>query len=102
MPRIQASKLLFSLLAAAFLALPTIPVSASPGPSRLDDDVAQRVQATPDAERIPVIVEGATSEARVRTIGGRVKGSSNLLGATVADLTPSEIRALSQDSAVDR
>jgi serine protease AprX len=118
MPRTQLSKLLFSLLAAGCLALPSVPltVSAAPGPSRLDDDVAQRVQSTPASERIPVIVEGAAdglptpdnqhraqrAEDRVRSLGGQVKGSSNLLGATVAELTPSEIRTLAADSSVDR
>jgi serine protease AprX len=121
MPRISFSKLLSSLLVVGALALPAaapIGVSATPAPGRLDDEIAQRIQVTPANERIPVIVEGAPdgfaqgdnirraqrAEDRVRTIGAgtHVKGNSNLLGATVAELTPAEIRALSADAGVDR
>src|SRR5438270_14019111 len=106
MLRTNATKFFFASLAVAILALPAIPVSASgaPTPSRLDDEVSQRIQTTAETQRIPVIVEGAhdgfdrgngqrraqRAEGRVRTSGGQVVGNSNLLGATVAALTPAE------------
>jgi serine protease AprX len=118
MQRTNATKPFFALLAAAILALPAIPVAASgaPTPSRLDDEVSQRIQTTAETQRIPVIVEGAhdgfdlsngerraqRAAARVRSGGGQVVGTSNLLGATVAALTPAEIRALSADPSIAR
>jgi serine protease AprX len=118
MQRTNATKPLFVLLAAAILALPAIPVSASGAatPSRLDDEVSQRIQTAAETQRIPVIVEGANdgfdrgngarraqrTEGRVRSSGGQVVGTSNLLGATVAALTPAEIRALSSDPSIAR
>src|SRR5262249_26584246 len=65
----------------------------------LDDEVAQRVQTTADTERIPVIIE---ANRGARAVGGRGVGSSSLLGAIVAELTPAEIRKLSTDPSVAR
>src|SRR5947209_1447727 len=88
-------------LAAVIVALPVaaFPASAAPAPAtQLDDAVVQRLQTTPESGLIPVIVEGAPAadnsaraqqaETRVRNNGGHVVGSSNLLGASVAELTP--------------
>ena len=107
-----------ALLGAIVLALPcvVVPASAEPAPSRLDDEVSQRLQTAPESQLIPVIVEGAAdtspqaapsgrakrAEDRVRGAGGQVVASSNLLGATVAQLTPAQIRALASDPAVAR
>jgi serine protease AprX len=118
MQRHTAFTTVFALLASALIALPTVPTSASAAPvqGRLDDDVSQRLQTTAESQRIPVIVEGAAdgspqgngqsraqkAESRVRNGGGRVVGNSNLLGATVAELTPAEIRTLSNDPTVGR
>src|SRR6266851_1810546 len=118
MLRTNATNSLFACLAVAILALPAVPVSASgaPAPSRLDDEISQRIQTTAETQRIPVIVEGAhdgfdrgnsgrraqRAEGRVRSSGGQVVGTSNLLGATVAALTPAEIRALASDPSIAR
>ena len=118
MQRTHARKPVVALLGAIILALPfvVVPASAEPAPSRLDDEVSQRLQTTPESELIPVIVEGAAdtspqaapsgrakrAEERVRGTGGQVVASSNLLGATVAQLTPAQIRALASDPAVGR
>jgi serine protease AprX len=92
---------------------------ASKNPGRLDDEVVRQLQSTPESQRIPVIVEGAPdssdspsgaanerrarrAEDKVRGKGGEVSSSSNLIGATVAQLTPAQIRALSEDSSVGR
>jgi serine protease AprX len=107
-------------LAAAALALPisAYPASAAPTPTpaQLDDAVTQRLQTTPDSGLIPVIVEGASAlssgpdnsaraqqaESRVRSNGGRIVGSSTLLGASVAELTPAQIRSLATDPNISR
>jgi serine protease AprX len=105
-------------LAAATLALPisAYPASAAPTPAQVDDAVTQRLQATPESGLVPVIVEGASAlstgpdnsaraqqaEARVRSKGGRIVGSSSLLGASVAELTPAQIRGLANDPAISR
>ena len=120
MQRTRATKPLFILLAAALLAMPwlVVPASAAPAPARLDDDVSQLLQGRPESQGIPAIVEGAAAssaqaqgdgaeraqraESRVRVSGGHVVGNANLLGATVADLTPAQIRALAADPAVAR
>jgi subtilisin family serine protease len=115
MQRSSVHKPLLALLVAVILALPlsVAPVSAAPSsPNRLDDEVTQRVQATPESGLIPVIVEGAPAattldrakmaEGRVRNSGGRVVGGSPMLGATVAELTPAQIRALAEDPSVGR
>src|ERR1700737_427877 len=110
MPLNHAPKRLFPLLAAALLALPVAaaPVSAAPAPARLDDEVSQRLLTTAESQRIPVIIEGAPDGApqascvhraqraqdRVLSGGGHVIGTSSLLGASVAELTPAEIRTL--------
>ena len=113
----RALKQVIALLGATILALPlmVVPASAEPAPSRLDDEVSQRLQTTPDSQLIPVIVEGAAAgspqtpsaraqrvEDHVRGSGGHVVATSNLLGATVAELTPAQIRALAADPAVAR
>src|SRR5438874_2633955 len=114
----HASKRLFMFLVATIVAVPffSIPASAAPAPSRLDDEVSQRLQTTAAAQRIPVIIEGAPdsgpqetgadraqrAENRVRSGGGHVVGSSSLLGASVAELTPAEIRALAADPSIGR
>src|SRR3982074_1383970 len=114
----HAPQRLFALLAAAILALPVsaAPVGAAPAPARLDDEVTQRLQTTADTQRIPVIIEGAPdrgaqtsganraqrAEDRVRSSGGHVVGTSSLLGASVAELTPAEIRTLAADPSVGR
>src|SRR6266851_7295295 len=106
MQHIHAPKQLFALLAVAVMALPVfaVPASATPTPAQLDDEVSQRLQTTAASERIPVIVEGSPegdgagraqrADSRVRSGGGLVVGSSSLLGASVAELTPTQIRAL--------
>src|SRR5439155_1311399 len=110
----HAPQRLFALLAAAILALPisAAPAGAAPAPVRLDDEVTQRLQTTADTQRIPVIIEGAPdrgaqtsganraqrAEDRVRSTGGHVVGTSSLLGASVAELTPAEIRTLAADA----
>src|SRR6266516_3153445 len=100
-------KTLLALLAAVIIALPfsALPASAAPvAPAHLDDEVTHRLATTPASGLIPVIVEGADAaatnpgraqlaEARVRNSGGHVVGSANLLGASVAELTPAQIRA---------
>ncbi|MBV9894350.1 MAG: S8 family peptidase [Chloroflexi bacterium] len=104
-------------MAAVVTALPltAFPASAAPAPAspQLDDAVIQRLQAAPDSSLIPVIVEGALSssnsdnlaraqqaESHVRSNGGHVVGSSSLLGASVAELTPAQIRNLANDPAI--
>jgi serine protease AprX len=102
--------------ASVVLPLSAIPASAAstPTPAHLDDSLTQRLQATPESALIPVIVEGADpvslagdnsaraqqAETRVRGNGGRIIGSSELLGASVAELTPAQIRSLANDPAV--
>src|SRR5260370_24208777 len=114
----HAPQRLFALLAAAILALPisAVPAGATPAPVRLDDEVTQRLQTTADTQRIPVIIEGAPdrgaqtsganraqrAEDRLRRSGGHVVGTSSLLGASVAELTPAEIRTLAADPSISR
>ena len=117
MHRFSAPRSLFALLAAAILALPisAAPASAASGnQNHLDDEVTQRLQSTPESGLIPVIIEGATdaaiapnsaararrAEDRVRSGGGRIVGNSGILGASVAQLTPAQIRALAADPAI--
>src|SRR5215216_6687510 len=105
MQRTRAPRPFLAVMAAAILALPVLPVavSAAPAAPRLDDEVAQRIQIAADGQRLPVIIEGAVdaggsqgsglrraqrAESRVRSQGGQVVGNSELLGATVAELTP--------------
>src|SRR5450631_4005902 len=114
MQHFHAPKPLFAFLAIAILALPVfaVPASATPAPVRLDDEVSQRLQTTDESLRIPVIVEGSAegdgagraqrAESRVLSGGGVVVGSSSLLGASVAELTPAQIRALAADPSVGR
>ena len=117
MQRTRALKPLVALLGAIILALPlvVVPASAEQAPGRLDDEVLRRLQTTPDSQLIPVIVEGAAdaspqaqsaraqrAEDRVRGSGGHVVASSNLLGATVAELTPAQVRTLAADPTVAR
>src|SRR5689334_17501342 len=107
---------LIACLAAITVVLPitAFPASAAPTPAQVDDSVARRLQSTPDSDLIPVIVEGAATTAtgadgtaraqqaasHVRGNGGRIVGSSNLLGASVAELTPAQIRSLANDPAI--
>src|SRR5216683_2235623 len=114
----HAPQRLLALLAAAILALPVsaAPASAAQAPERLDDEVTQRLLTTAESQRIPVIIEGAPdrgaqtsganraqrAEDRVRSSGGHVIGTSSLLGASVAELTPAEIRTLATDPSVGR
>src|SRR5712691_11697415 len=109
---------LLAFLAAAILALPVsaAPANAAQAPARLDDEVTQRLLTTAESQRIPVIIEGAPdsgtqasgaqraqrAEDRVRSGGGHVIGTSSLLGASVAELTPAEIRTLAADPSVGR
>jgi serine protease AprX len=94
-----------------------VPASAERAPARIDDEVARQLQTTAESQRIPVIIEGAfdnaaapnagsvradRAESSVRNTGGRITGKSSLVGATVAELTPAEIRALSANPAVGR
>src|SRR5262245_29384252 len=100
----QSSRIL--ALVASFLIVSQVlvaPASAAPGTpassARIDDAIANKLKATPETQRIPVIVEGATNatdganrtanerraqraEDRVRGNGGNVVGKSNLIGAT--------------------
>src|SRR6266540_2689206 len=113
-------RLLRTLIAAAVAVL-AFPLSAAAAPTstppgRLDDAVVRQLQLTPESQTIPVIVEGALdssdndggerrarrAEDKVRGNGGNVSGSSALLGATVAQLTPSQIRDLSTDGSIGR
>jgi serine protease AprX len=114
----HAPQRFLALVAAAILALPisAAPASAANAPARLDDEVTQRLQTTAATQRIPVIIEGAPdrgpqtsganraqrAEDRVRSGGGHVLGTSSLLGASVAELTPAEIRTLATDPSVGR
>src|SRR5258707_11371737 len=114
----HAPQRFLALVAAAILALPisAAPASAANAPARLDDEVTQRLQTTAETQRIPVIIEGAPdrgpqasganraqrAEDRVRSGGGHVIGTSSLLGASVAELTPAEIRTLATDPSVGR
>jgi serine protease AprX len=117
MQRTRALQPLLAFLGAILLALPVfiVPASAEQAPSRLDDELSQRLQTTPDSQLIPVIVEGAAdaspraqsaraqrAEDRVRGSGGYVIATADLLGATVAELTPAQVRALAADPAVGR
>jgi serine protease AprX len=121
MQRKFVSSSVFALMAAAMLALgiSAFPATASaaPAPAHVDDAVAQRLHTTPESGLIPVIVEGADApsnsgasnaeraqqaESRVRNNGGRIVGSSDLLGASVAELTPAQIRSLASDPGVSR
>ena len=117
MQRSHILRPVIALLAAASIALP-LPASAAPAPTspQLDPAVTQRLQTTPAAGLIPIIVEGADAptptsgsnararlaEAHVRGAGGRIVGSSNLLGAAFAELTPAQIRTLASDPAVGK
>lgn len=111
---------IFLAAAVAVLAFP-LSAAAAPTPTagRLDDEVVRRLQSTSEAERIPVIIEGALdpsdsaatganerrarrAEDKVRGNGGAVSSTSNLLGATVAQLTPAQIRSLANDGSVGR
>jgi serine protease AprX len=116
------SQRIAAILAAVIVAIPVVsaPASAAPfNPARLDDEVVRRLQSTPAAQRIPVIIEGAADpdatttggaserrakrvENRVRGNGGHVVTTLNLLGAIVAELTPDQIRALAVDGSVAR
>src|SRR5713226_3441755 len=114
----HAPQRFLALVAAAILALPISagPASAAQAPARLDDEVTQRLLTTAESQRIPVIIEGAPdggaqasganraqrAEDRVRSGGGHVIGTSRLLGASVAELTPAEIRTLATDPSVER
>jgi serine protease AprX len=112
-PRRLSALLFAAVLSASFF---VVPASAAPAPVRLDDEVSQRLQTTAASDRIPVIIEGASdsgsqtsgasraqrAESRVRSGGGHVTGASALLGATVAELTPAEIRILAADPSVSR
>ncbi|HEX8967554.1 MAG TPA: S8 family peptidase, partial [Chloroflexota bacterium] len=114
----HAPRSLLALLAAIVLALPLSvgAASAAPSPGQLDNEVARRLQITPESGLIPVIVEGAAggtlasdgpsrarrAENRVRSGGGRVVSSSSLLGASIAELTPAQIRALANDASIGR
>ena len=118
MKRLNAPKPVVALLAAAVLALPVpvLPVSAAPAqPASIDAAVTQRLQSTPETSLIPVIVEGAVdnsplggdpalraqrAESRVRGTGGRIVGQSVLLGASIAELKPSQVRALASNPAI--
>jgi len=124
MQRSQLSRTFIALVAAAALALPiSAPLTASAAPAAAQPEVvdaatAQRLQSTPESGLIPVIVEGADSasssgvggstaraqqaEAHVRGAGGIVKGSAELIGASVAELTPAQIRSLATDPAISR
>src|SRR5438105_10676581 len=116
MQRNYTPKTLLALLAAVVLALPVsaLPASAAPaGSAHLDVDLTHRLSTTPASGLIPVIVEGADAaatnpdraqqaEARVRNSGGHVVGSANLVGASVAELTPAQIRALAADPWISR
>jgi serine protease AprX len=118
MQRRHAWKPVLAFLGAAILSLPLfiVPAAAAPAPSRLDDELSQRLQTTPETGLIPVIVEGAAdtapgaqlsaraqrAEDRVRGSGGHVVADAALLGATVAELTPAQIRALAGDPSVGR
>lgn len=109
------TSLLVSLAAAALaLSFFILPASAAPvSAPQLDAEVAQRLQTTPSSGLIPVIVEGAglaapttnttraqTAEARILSYGGHVLGSSSLLGASVAELTPDQVRSLASDPSI--
>ncbi len=124
MHRSHVTRSFIALVAAVALALPiSAPLTASaepaaPAPSQLDAAVAQRLATTPDSGLIPVLVEGADpatsvtagdstaraqqAEAHVRGAGGVVKGSAELIGASVAELTPAQIRNLASDPAIGR
>ncbi|HEY3063766.1 MAG TPA: S8 family peptidase [Chloroflexota bacterium] len=116
-----------AILATVVLAIPFFAAPAAAAPSttstpsagRLDAEIVRKLQSARESERIPVIVEGALNsndgttstanvrraqraEDRVRSQGGAVVSTSNLIGATVADLTPAQIRALVVDSSVGR
>lgn len=110
----------FLAVAVAVLAFP-LSAAAAPTPTttRLDDDLARQLQVSSETQRIPVIVEAAPdpneattpdangrrarrAEDKVKGKGGNVSGSSNLLGATVAELTPAQIRALASDDGIGR
>jgi serine protease AprX len=109
---------LLACVAAATLALPisALPASAASTPAQVDDSVTQRLNSTPESGLIPVIVEGASgpsttpdnsaraeeAETHVRGKGGRIVGSSTLLGASVAELTPAQIRSLANDPAISK
>src|ERR1043166_1878573 len=114
MQRRYAPNTILALPSGVIRALPisAAPVSAAPAPAQLDDEVNRQLQTTPASGLIPVIIEGAADgsapasspalraqrvESRVRSNGGRVDGRSLLLGASVAELTPAQIRALSSD-----
>jgi len=62
MQHFHAPKSLIALLAAAIVALPVfaVPAGAAPALAGLDDEVSQRLQTTPESERIPVIVDDPT------------------------------------------
>ncbi len=111
------------VLAIPFFAAPAAaaPSTSTPTAGRLDAEIVRKLQTTRESERIPVIVEGALNsndgttttttanvrraqraEDRVRGNGGTVVSKSNLIGATVAELTPAQIRALAADSSVGR
>src|SRR6266446_6063142 len=88
MPAIPKPKRFFALLAAAILAVPFFVGPASGAP-----DVGPQTSGASRAQRV---------EDRVRSGGGHVVGTSSLLGASVAELTPAEIRTLAADPSVSR
>src|ERR1051326_2451427 len=113
--RIAGGRSLIAILSASILALAcsALPASAASGSAHVDDEVSRLLQATPESGRIPVIIEGASdvtssadraarTESHVRNGGGLLRGSSVLLGDTVAELTPAQLRTLASDPAIGR
>jgi hypothetical protein len=91
----------FVLASQVFIAPASAAPGSNPAAARLDDAIVNKLKVTPESQRIPVIVEGATNasdgatetanerraqraEDRVRGNGGNVASNSNLLGARAA------------------
>ena len=95
MLRTNATNSLFACLAVAILALPlsAAPASASSptqDQNRLDDEVNQHLQTTPESGLIPVIVEGAANA----TAADRVHLRQGIRGIGGIGLRPCEPNSL--------
>ena len=114
-----------ALLSATLIALPPLaPVTAAagagPASSRIEDGLAQQMQAAGAGVRFPVVIQAGTdpvaagagcegcghdagkAATAASKAGGRVTSQLPVLGGATAELTADQIRALAEDPAVAR
>ena len=114
-----------ALLSATLISLPplarvTAAAGAGSAGSRIEDGLAQQMQAAGAGVRLPVVIEAGTNPGGTGTgcagcgqdagkaataaskAGGRVTSQLPALGGATAELTADQIRALAQDPAVAR